>query len=55
MADQPEPAFKKLNQEPEEYEVQLNDLPVLVFEKILSYLNLEDLIRSTAVSRRWCK
>ena len=36
-------------------EVKLNDLPDLPFEKILSYLILEDLLKSRAVSRRWCK
>ena len=35
--------------------MNLNDLSVLPFEKILSYLSLEDLIRSRAVSRRWRK
>ena len=35
--------------------VRLNDLPLLPFEVILSYLGLEDWIRSRAVSRRWCK
>ena len=34
-------------------EVTMNDLPVLPFEKILSYLSLKDLIKSRAVSRRW--
>ena len=34
-------------------EVKLNDLPVLPFEKILSYLSLEDRIRSRGVSRKW--
>ena len=33
--------------------LKLNDLPVLPFEKILSYLSLKDRIRSRAVSRRW--
>ena len=33
---------------------KLDDLPVLPFEKILSYLSLEDRIRLRAVSRRWC-
>ena len=32
----------------------LNDLPLLPFEQILSYLSLEDRIRSRAVSRSWC-
>ena len=35
--------------------VTMNDLPVLPFEKILSYLSLEDLIKSRAVSSKWCK
>ena len=34
-------------------EVRLTDLPVLPFEKILSYLGLEDRLKSRAVSRRW--
>ena len=33
----------------------MEDLPVLPFEKIFSYLSLEDRIRSRTVSRRWCK
>ena len=33
----------------------MDDLPELPFEKILSYLGLEDLIRSMGVSRRWYK
>ena len=52
MNDLPEPPTKKLKKTPE---VSLNDLPVLPFEKILSYLSLEDLIRSRVVSRWWCK
>ena len=31
----------------------MNTLPELAFEKVLSYLRLEDLIRSRAVSRHW--
>ena len=31
----------------------MDDLPELAFEKILSYLSLEDRIKSRAVSRRW--
>lgn len=31
----------------------MEDLPELPFEKVLSYLNLEDVIRSRAVSRGW--
>ena len=34
---------------------KMDDLPMLPFEKILSYLSLEDRIRSRVVSRRWCK
>ena len=33
--------------------MNLNDLPVLPFEKVLSYLSLEEKIKSMAVSRRW--
>ena len=33
--------------------VKLNDLPMLPFQKILSYPSLEDCIKSRAVSRRW--
>ena len=33
----------------------MEDLPELPFEKILSYLPLEDRIRFREVSRRWCK
>ena len=33
----------------------MNDLPVLPFEKVLSYLSLEDVIKSRAVSRSWCQ
>ena len=47
----PESSYKKPDQE--ESGVKLNDLPVLPFEKILGYLNLEDRIKSMAVSRRW--
>ena len=32
---------------------EMNDLPELPFEKVLSYLSLKDRIRSRAVSRRW--
>ena len=31
----------------------MDDLPELPFEKVLSYLNLEDRLKSRAVSRRW--
>ena len=31
----------------------MDDLPELPFEKVLSYLNLEDRLRARAVSRRW--
>ena len=31
----------------------MDDLPELPFEKVLSYLSLEDLLKSRAVSRRW--
>ena len=34
-------------------QTNLNDLPELPFEKVLSYLSLEDVIKSKAVSRRW--
>ena len=34
-------------------EVKLNDLPLLPFEKILSYLSLEDRTKSRAISRGW--
>ena len=37
------------------FKVKINDLPDLPFEKLLNYLCLADLIRSRAVSRRWCK
>ena len=43
-----------LSMENNPMEVQLNDLPVLPFEKILSYLSLQDRILSRAVLRRWC-
>ena len=33
--------------------VNLNDMPVLPFEKILGYLSLEDQLKSMAISRRW--
>ena len=33
----------------------MDDLPELPFEKMLSYLSLSDLIKSRAVSWRWCK
>ena len=52
LDDQPELACKKLRQELES-EVNLNDFPVLPFEKILGYLPLEDLIKCRAVSRSW--
>ena len=58
MDDQLQPPRKKQKQEPderEEFKVNLNDLPVLPFEKILGYLSLEDRIRSRAVSRKWCQ
>ena len=49
------PPIKKLKREPEDQstEVKLNDLPLLPFEKILSYLSLEDRVRSRIVSRKW--
>ena len=56
MSDQQEPASKKLkpnHENPEEAEATMNDLPELPFEKMLSYLDLQDLLRSRAVSRRW--
>ena len=55
MTDQQELAFNKPKQseEPEESDANLNDLPVLPFEKILSYLSPQDLLKSRAVSRRW--
>ena len=31
----------------------MDDLPELPFEKVLSYLSLEDRLKSRAVSRRW--
>ena len=31
------------------------DLPVVPFEKLLSYLNLEDVLKSRAVCRSWCQ
>ena len=40
---------------PTQHKVKMDDLPVLPFEKVLSYLSLEDLIKSRAVSRSWCK
>ena len=53
ITDLSEPPLKKLKQEPEEKsQANLNDLPVLPFEKILGYLCLEDRIRCRAVSRR---
>ena len=36
-----------------ETEPEMDDLPELPFEKVLSYLSLGDLIKSRAVSRRW--
>ena len=33
----------------------MDDLPELPFEKVLSYLSLEEVIKPRAVSRRWCK
>ena len=32
----------------------MDDLPELPFEKVLSYLSLEEVIKLRAVSRRWC-
>ena len=49
-----EPLIKKQKQELEESGLNLNDLPVLPFEKILGYLSLGDRIRSRAVSLKWC-
>ena len=54
MSNQLKSACKKLNQEPEESGVKLNDLPVLPFEKILGYLSLKDRITSRTVSSKWC-
>ena len=34
-------------------EVKMDDLPELPFEQVLSYLSLEDRLKSRAVSRRW--
>lgn len=31
----------------------MDDLPILAFEKLLSYLDLDELLRARAVSRRW--
>ena len=53
MTDQREPPPIKMKQEPEEFRVNLNDLAVQPFEKILSYLSLEDRIKAKAVSRKW--
>ena len=50
-----EPVRKKLKQVPETQKADLLDLPCLAFEKILSYLSLEDRIRSRSVSRHWRK
>ena len=55
MADLPKMPLKRIKQEPEESGLKLNDLPVLPFEKVLSYLPLADLIKSMAVCRRWYK
>ena len=33
----------------------MDDLPELPFEKVLSYLSLEDRLKSRAISRRWCE
>ena len=34
-------------------EVKMDDLPELPFEKVLSHLSLEDVLKSRAVCRRW--
>ena len=39
----------------EKMEVMIDHLPDVPFEKILSYLSLQDRIRSRAVSRSWCQ
>lgn len=59
MDDLSEPAFKKMKPNQKEAEESrwdvMNDLPELPFRLILSYLSLEDRIKSRAVSRKWCK
>ena len=47
------PPFKKRKQQSEECSLNLNDLPVLPFKEIPSYLSLEDQTRSRAVSLKW--
>ena len=34
---------------------EMDDLPILPFKKVLSYLSLRDRLKSRAVSRRWCQ
>ena len=49
------PLKKMKKEEPKESGATINDVPILAFEKILSYLDLEDRIKARAVSGRWCK
>ena len=44
---------RKLSRNRNRTEATMDDLPELPFEKVLSYLSLEDRLKARAVSRRW--
>ena len=58
LDDSLESSCKKQKKEPKESEksgVKLNDLPELPFEKILSYVSLQDRLKLRGVSCAWCQ
>lgn len=54
MNDQSEPQLKRMKKQ-EELGFEIDHLPDLAFEKVLSYLSLENLIKFRRVSKRWCQ